>query len=149
MLIAAGRAKYLEDLCPHDPTISEASIMQDEIKRLGYEGEIKTVGTMKTTEDDIRTILEHAPHYNNVVAIFMAFRIPRAALLMEYLVSKNPAYVDAAKRIAFIPAEQHVPEQLSEFERMTHSRAYRTTVEMERWGIKNLLSGAYGTGGNT
>jgi DUF218 domain-containing protein len=148
VVMIGGRAGYLEKLT-QDTQVTEGYVMAEAFARETGD-RCEAITDTETTEDDVRAILRLAAEADVVTVIMMAFRIPRAAVLLENFVMQNdkehPEYKVLAIRIAFVPAEQYLPQKRKEFERMTQSNAYRDTLRNERFGMRKILLGSHQIG---
>ena len=101
------------------------------------------------TRPKSHTPIGRAGRPDRVALVMMAFRIPRAEVILQKLLLAQPTLDAAAAGMVFTPAEQYVSRP-QDYERMASSAAYRRTIENERIGIRKMLVGQSGTtGGKT
>jgi hypothetical protein len=144
--IIGGRPRQMDTLFGAEVlAITEASVMAEYFHLLAHEAQVnppfvRVIGGTRTTEDDMRELLQLARDYEQTTVIAMSFRLFRARLSMKFAVTDRDI-ADVAERVIFCDAEQFLPEMLDDFVAMNQSAAYARTMVKERSGVRELLAG--------
>lgn len=152
LFMVGGRSDYLASVASEQPDLSEATVMRDmAYDLLGGKASVRTVEHTRTTEDDVKAIVEivDREQCDRAYVMMMTFRLPRAAAILQNLIINEPGLEAAASRIVFASAEAYVPDPAS-YHRMWSSEAYKRTAANEGAGIRKMLLGQSATtGGKT
>jgi hypothetical protein len=154
IILPAGRPGYLQKAAADDPSVSEGSVMEHELRDLlGPDYRITVEDKGLTTKDDALVILNAAANseYERVLVVMMAFRIGRTEVLLQEVLAERPDLAPTADNVAFVPAEAFALGSLTDYLEMYVSEAHKRTVTNERFGIKRALETgkAATTGGKT
>ena len=138
--IIGGRPQSMDDQFRPEiiDGVTEASVMAEYFNMVSARKPKFVVGGTKTTQDDMRAMLDLALLYSTTTVVVMDFRIERCRLHMLDTMYQFPQYAGLERTIEFMAAEDLLPHLRGAFHEMKKSAAFTRTMVQENFGIAKL-----------